>query len=274
MARARESSPPQHPPRSDVDDDAVSVGCQGNGPVGARNSAHARSPAAPAPTAVRHDPPVALQLIYQMFSKLLSWLVLRTRSDTAKDIEILVLRHQLAVLQRRTPRPRMTWTDRALIATLTRLLPSPPTPRAARHPGDHPALAPPTDHPPLDHPARPARSTSHPRWPARPDRAPGHREPHVGVPAHPRRARRPRLPDRRLHRLDHPAQRRHRPLDRGEPDHHGPSSCGPKRTRSSPVTCSTSTRSPCTGSTRSSSSSTPPAGCTSSASPRTPPVPG
>ena len=66
---------------------------------------------------------MALQLIYLMFSKLLGWLVLRTRSDSSKDIEILVLRHQLAVLQRRTPRPRTTWTDRALTAALTRLLP-------------------------------------------------------------------------------------------------------------------------------------------------------
>ena len=66
---------------------------------------------------------MALRLIYQMFSKLLGWIVLRTRSDTTKEIEILVLRHQLAVLQRRTPRPRMSWTDRALIAALTRLLP-------------------------------------------------------------------------------------------------------------------------------------------------------
>jgi putative transposase len=66
---------------------------------------------------------MALRLIYQMFSKLLGWIVLRTRSDTSKEIEILVLRHQLAVLQRRTPRPRMSWTDRALLAALTRLLP-------------------------------------------------------------------------------------------------------------------------------------------------------
>jgi hypothetical protein len=35
---------------------------------------------------------MALRLIYQMFTKLLSWIVLRTRSDTTKDIEILVLR--------------------------------------------------------------------------------------------------------------------------------------------------------------------------------------
>ena len=68
---------------------------------------------------------MALRLIYQMFATLLGWILLHTRSDTTKDIEILVLRHQLAVLQRRTPRPRMTWTDRALIAALTRLLPRP-----------------------------------------------------------------------------------------------------------------------------------------------------
>ena len=58
----------------------------------------------------RHDPLVAVKLIYQMFAKLLTWMVLHVRSDTANEIEILVLRHQLAVLQRRTRRPRISWT--------------------------------------------------------------------------------------------------------------------------------------------------------------------
>src|SRR5262245_10759850 len=58
------------------------------------------------------------------FTRFLAWLVLRARSDTAKKIEILVLRHQLAVLQRRTPRPRMSRADQALTAALTQLLPT------------------------------------------------------------------------------------------------------------------------------------------------------
>ena len=67
---------------------------------------------------------MALRLIYQVFAKLLSGMVLHARSDTAKEIEILVLRHQLTVLQGHKPRPRTSWTDRAVITALTRLLPT------------------------------------------------------------------------------------------------------------------------------------------------------
>jgi hypothetical protein len=74
-------------------------------------------------TEARHDPSMALWLLYQMMSTLLGWLVLRTRSDTSKEIELLVLRHQLAVLRRQTRRPRLSWADRALIAALIRQLP-------------------------------------------------------------------------------------------------------------------------------------------------------
>jgi hypothetical protein len=62
---------------------------------------------------------MALQLIYPMFSKFLDRVLLNGRSETTKEIEILVLRHQLAVLRQRTPRPRMSWADGAVIAAFT-----------------------------------------------------------------------------------------------------------------------------------------------------------
>ena len=82
-------------------------------PVGARNLGTLADLALWPRRASGHDPPMAVKLIYQMLVKMLSWTVLHARSDNAKEIEILVLRHQLAVLQRRTPRPRLNWSDRA-----------------------------------------------------------------------------------------------------------------------------------------------------------------
>jgi hypothetical protein len=57
-----------------------------------------------------------------MLARVLSWLALLARSDATKDVEILVLRHEVAVLRRHNPRPRLTWVDRALLSALSRLL--------------------------------------------------------------------------------------------------------------------------------------------------------
>jgi hypothetical protein len=51
-----------------------------------------------------------------MFARVLSWLALLARSDAAKDVEILVLRHEVAVLRRHNPRPTLGWVDRAFPA--------------------------------------------------------------------------------------------------------------------------------------------------------------
>ena len=59
---------------------------------------------------------------YRLVCLVISLLVLRGRRDRSKDSEILVLRHQLAVLQRQVPRPRFETEDRAVLTALARML--------------------------------------------------------------------------------------------------------------------------------------------------------
>ena len=67
---------------------------------------------------------MSLRLLYLIFARLCSWLVLLGRSSASKDAGMLVLRHEIAVLRRASSRPRLDWADRAVLAALVRLLPA------------------------------------------------------------------------------------------------------------------------------------------------------
>src|SRR5690348_9270514 len=62
-------------------------------------------------------------LLYLIFRQVLGLVLLTARTSAAKDVEPLVLRHEVAVLRRTNPRPHLDWADRAIFTALVRRLP-------------------------------------------------------------------------------------------------------------------------------------------------------
>ncbi len=70
----------------------------------------------------QHRELVTLRMLYLIFVRVAGWMALLARSAASKDAGLLVLRHEIAVLRRQNPGPRLDWADRAVLAALARLL--------------------------------------------------------------------------------------------------------------------------------------------------------
>ena len=67
---------------------------------------------------------MSVRFAYLAVVRIFGWLALLARSDRAKDAEILILRHDVAVLQRPVRTPRLSWAERAVLSVLARMPPS------------------------------------------------------------------------------------------------------------------------------------------------------
>ena len=159
---------------------------------------------------------MCLRFVFLLITRVAAWLRLSRREEAWKTAEILILRHQLAVLQRRQPRrPKLNWADRALLAALLGVIPK------ARRQGLRLLVTPDTIlrwhrdivrrrwaapvHARQDRPAGDPPEHQGPGPPA------GTGEPRMGVPQDPRGAGRPGSQGRGVDRMGDPQDQRHRP---------------------------------------------------------------
>src|SRR6266566_1439594 len=119
--------------------------------------------------------------------RVFGWLVLPGRSQASTDAEIMVLRHEVMMLQRQAARPEPDWAGRAVLAALARLLPAALRVRRLVTPGTLLAWHRRLHHPQMDL-SRTARTASHQHKDPRPGAAAGPGEPRLGIPQGARRA--------------------------------------------------------------------------------------
>jgi hypothetical protein len=147
------------------------------------------------------------RLLYLIFIRLVGWLVVLARSEVSKDLDTLVLRHEVSVLRRQVCRSRADWADRAILTALTLVLPAWLRSHRIVTPGTllawHRRLV--KRH--WTYPGNDRVSTDLRRDP-RSGRTVSAGKPPLGPPAHPRRARRTWPPDRRRHDSPDPGRGR------------------------------------------------------------------